>query len=119
MEEKVSLVCIQCPVGCMMEATVCDKEVINVENNRCKRGEIYAKKELVNPTRILTSTVLIEGATIGRLPVKTSEDIPKEKIFECIKAIKSVKVKSPVEIGDIIIKNVANTGVDIIATRNV
>ena len=51
--------------------------------------------------------------------VKTKEDIPKDKIFECVRALKGIQVSAPVHIGDIILKNVADTGVDIVATKNV
>ena len=51
--------------------------------------------------------------------IKTKEDIPKDKIFECVRALKGIQVPAPVHIGDIILKNVADTGVDIVATKNV
>lgn len=117
--KKIDLICIQCPIGCSLKVTLENDIVSKVEGNTCKRGEIYAKKEVVNPTRTVTSTVKIEGGIIERLPVKTKEDIPKDKIFECVKALKNLCVKSPISIGDVVLKNVANTGIDVIATKNV
>ena len=117
--KKIDLICIQCPIGCSLNVTLENDIVSKVEGNTCKRGEIYAKKEVVNPTRTVTSTIKVEGGIIERLPVKTKEDIPKDKIFECVQALKNLCVKSPVSIGDVVLKNVASTGVDVIATKNI
>ena len=73
---------------------------------------------MTNPTRIVTSTVKVEGGKVDMVSVKTKEDIPKGKIFECVKALKGITVKAPVHIGDVILKDVAGTGIDIIATKN-
>ena len=118
MEEK-RLICIGGPMGCPLIVTMDGGEVVSVKGNTCKRGGIYGRKEMTNPTRIVTSTVRISGGSIPALSVKTKEDIPKEKIFECVKALKVVEVTAPVHIGDIILKNVAGTGVDVVATKNV
>ena len=96
-----------------------DGEVQSVEGNTCKRGAIYGKKEVTNPTRIVTTTVRVLGGTENVVSVKTKEDIPKAKIFDCIHELKEVTVAAPVQIGDIILHNVAGTGVDIVATKNV
>lgn len=94
-------------------------EVIKVSGNTCKRGDVYARKEVTNPTRIVTSTVKVANRSMNMVSVKTKEDIPKGKIFACIEALKDVEVEAPVHIGDVIITDVAGTGVDIIATKNV
>jgi CxxC motif-containing protein len=119
MKEVRELVCIGCPIGCQMQVELDDKTVVKVTGNTCKRGEVYAEKECTNPTRIITSSVEVEGGEINVVPVKTQKDIPKDKIFQCIKLLKGVKVKAPIKTGDIIIKNILNTGVDVIASRNV
>ena len=93
--------------------------MICVSGNTCRRGEIYARKEVTNPTRIVTSTVKVVNGTSGTVSVKTKEDIPKEKIFVCVQALRGIEVQAPVHIGDVILENVAGTGVDIVATRNV
>lgn len=116
--EKRELICIGCPIGCPLTVEMDGSEVVSVSGNTCPRGDAYAHKELTNPTRIVTSTVMVEGGTVDMISVKTKEDIPKGKIFECVKALKGIKVKAPVHIGDVIVPNVAGTGVDVIATRN-
>ena len=116
--EKRELICIGCPMGCPLTVQLEDGEILSITGQTCKRGEVYARNEVTNPTRIVTSTVMVEGGKVGRVSVKTKEDIPKEKIFQCVKALKGVTVKAPVHIGDVIVANVADTGVDIVATRN-
>jgi CxxC motif-containing protein len=117
--EKRELVCIGCPLGCALTAEISDNKEVKITGNSCKIGEQYGVKECTNPTRILTSTVEIIGRDDIVLPVKTESDVPKDKIEVCIKALKGIRVNTPINIGDIILKNVANTGVDFIATRTI
>lgn len=118
MEER-NLICIGCPMGCPLVVKIKDGEVQSVEGNTCKRGAIYGKKEVTNPTRIVTTTVRVSGGTENAVSVKTKEDIPKSRIFDCIRELKEVTVSAPIQIGDIILHNVAGTGVDIVATKNI
>jgi len=117
------LTCIGCPLGCALTVTLEETkngiEVTNVTGNTCPKGAIYAKKEITNPTRIVTSTVCVSGGTSAMVNVKTASDIPKSKIFDCVEALKGITVAAPVKIGDIILANVAETGVDVIAARSI
>lgn len=113
------LICIGCPLGCNVTVTMEDNEVTKVEGNTCPRGDAYARKEVTNPTRIVTSLVRVNGGTQAMVSCKTSSDIPKGKIFEITEALTKVTVNAPVAIGDVLVSNVANTCVDIIATKNV
>ena len=117
--EVRNLTCIKCPMGCPLTVEMEGDEVISVTGNTCKRGDTYARKEVSNPTRIVTSTVKVTGGKADMVSVKTREDIPKGKIFDCVKALKGVEVKAPVHIGDVIVPNAAGTGIDIVATKNV
>ena len=116
---KRELICIGCPLGCSVTVTMEGDEILSVEGYTCKRGEIYARKECTNPTRIVTSTVPVDGGRIAQVSVKTASDIPKDKIGACMEALKQVRVQAPVKIGDVILRNAAGTGVDMIATKNV
>ena len=116
--EKRELICIGCPMGCPLVVELEGPDVVSVKGHTCKRGEVYARKEVTNPTRIVTSTVKVEGGKVDMVSVKTRDDIPKGKIFECVRALKGVTVKAPVRIGDVIVANVADTGVDIVATKD-
>mgnify|MGYP004552184889 FL=1 len=116
---KRELICIGCPMGCPIVVEMEDGKVLSVTGNTCTRGESYARKEVTNPTRIVTTTVRVDGGKVPMINVKTEQDIPKDKIFECIAALRGVTMKAPIHIGDIILENVAGTGVNIVAAGNV
>lgn len=117
--KRKELICIGCPMGCPIVVEMEDGKVLSVTGNTCPRGESYARKEVTNPTRIVTTTVRVDGGKVPMINVKTEQDIPKDKIFECIAALRGVTMKAPVHIGDIISENVADTGVNIVAAGNV
>ena len=118
MEEK-SLICINCPLGCRLTATLEKGEVRAVTGNTCPRGEAYARRELSAPTRILTSTVRVTGGTLPVVSVKTADGIPKGRIFDCVEAIRDIELKAPVVMGQVVLADVCGTGVDIVATKNI
>ena len=109
------LICIVCPKGCHLTVD----ENFNVCGNTCKRGEAYGANEVRNPTRVITSTVRIDSPTVPRLPVKTSEPIPKGKIFDVMQEINRIHVTPPVQIGDVLLPHVLGLDSDIVATRSI
>ena len=117
--EKRELTCIRCPLGCAITVTLEGSTIQEITGFTCKRGEDYARKEVLDPTRTVTSVVFIDSESERMLPVKTKEDIPKDKIFEIMEALKSVRVKAPVKIGQVILENAAGTGVPVVATKDV
>ena len=118
MEEK-TLTCINCPLGCQATVTFDGDSIVSVTGNTCKRGDIYARQELTNPVRIVTTSVPVEGsATSKMVSVKTAEPVPKVKIFDVMAALAKTEITAPVHIGDTVLADVAGTGVDIVATRN-
>ena len=117
--ETRELICIGCPMGFPLTVELENDEIKTITWYTCKKGETSARKEVTNPTRIVTSTVRVEGGRADMVSVKTREDIPKDKIFQCVKALKGVTVKAPIRIGDVVVADVAGTGVDIVATKEV
>lgn len=117
MERK--LTCIGCPLGCSVTVEIEGNEIKAVTGNTCPRGEAYARKEVTSPTRIVTTTVRVKGGCLPVVSVKTKEDIPKEKIADCVKELQKVWVEAPVGIGDVVLCDVAGTGIDVVATKNV
>ena len=111
------LICINCPKGCELDVTV-DGDKVTVTGQGCPRGEAYGRAELENPTRMVTGLVRIAGMR-KPLPVKTKTAIPKGKIDAVLFALHQTTVQLPVKIGDVIIPNVADTGVDVVATTNI
>ncbi|MDO4288198.1 MAG: DUF1667 domain-containing protein [Eubacterium sp.] len=115
------LVCINCPMGCRLNVEVDEGKILSVSGNICKRGEEFAYQEVLEPLRILTSLMRIEGRE-KPFSVKTSSPIPKRIIFDCANQIFSQPIKSsalPIHVGDILITNICDSGVDIIATQDV
>ena len=116
MENRI-LTCIVCPRGCQLTVKFNDDgKIEKIDGNACKRGAVYAENECTHPMRTVTSTVKCEGGAI--ISVKTSDTVPKEKIFEVMREINLAKATDGVKIGDVVIKNVCSLGVDIIATSN-
>ena len=108
------LTCICCPLGCQISVEMEGNEILSVTGNTCPRGDAYARKELTSPTRIVTSSVKVEGGKV--VSVKTASDIPKDRIFDIVRELKNVTAVPPVKIGDVIKRDIAGTGVDIVAT---
>lgn len=117
--EVKNLTCIGCPMGCALAVEMEGKEVVRISGNTCKRGDMYARKEVIAPARIVTSTVKVVCGKSDIVSVKTKEEIPKGKIFACIRELKNVQAEAPVHIGDVVAVNIAGTGVDVVATRNI
>lgn len=110
-----NMICIGCPMGCDLTVEVENGRAVSVSGNTCAVGKRYAETEVSAPTRMVTSTAKAENGV--PVPVKTRSPVPKEKIFEVVGAIKAASVKLPVDIGDIVVQNAADTGVDVVATK--
>jgi len=108
-------ICIVCPRGCHLQVD----DNLNVTGNSCPRGEAYGKSEATLPVRTITTTVRIISKTDTVVPVKTSSNFDKSKIFDLIDEIKKIEVKAPIRIGDVIAKNILGLGIDLVATKNV
>lgn len=118
---NINIKCKVCPIACEL---IVSKNKINpskskIEGNKCNRGKEYALKEIMEPSRVLTSRVLLENGPMSRLPVKTNGVIPSHLVDQSMDLIREIKVSAPVIKGDIIIKDLLNTGVDLIAARKV
>ncbi|HIT62189.1 MAG TPA: DUF1667 domain-containing protein [Candidatus Caccovivens faecavium] len=111
--EKRELTCIMCPLGCQLTVTI-DGDNITVTGNNCKRGEVFGKEEVTCPMRIVTSSVKTEK---GVRACKTSKPVPKSMIFDVMKEIEKLRLKNA-KFGEVVIKNVLNTGADIVITAN-
>ena len=119
MKNKKEITCIVCPIGCKILIKSDGKSFELISGNKCKKGVEYARSEALDPRRMLTSSVLVIKGEWPLVSVKSSKPVPKKKIFEVLKEIKQKELKAPIKIGQKIIKNVANTGIDIIATKQI
>lgn len=117
--EKRELTCIGCPMGCSITVEMEGTDIKSVTGNSCKIGDRYARTEVLNPVRTLTTTAVVEGGDLPRVSVRTAGNVPKSMLSECMKEINALRLQAPVSIGDIVLRDVAGTGVDVKATRNI
>ena len=111
--------CIGCPLGCRLELDEDDAgSIVEVRGSSCRKGERYAVQEHTDPRRGVTTTVAVDGGRWPRLPVKTTGDIPKALVAEACAALGAVRVTAPIEIGDVVARDLLGTGVDVVATRD-
>ncbi|MDK2800413.1 MAG: hypothetical protein PWP27_1675 [Clostridiales bacterium] len=113
-EKKIT--CIVCPIGCEIFVKGKGEQIQEMDGYQCNRGMDYAKTEFIAPMRIFTSTVKIKYGCNPIIPVRSNQLIPKNKILECMKVIKSVEVKAPIQEGEIVVANILDTGANIITT---
>ena len=110
------MTCISCPIGCHLSVDD-NNSALTISGNRCSRGEIYAREEILAPKRIVTATMPFRGGDITRLPVRTDAPLDKELITDLLKELYHTEAHPPVETGQIIIENFRGTGVNVAATR--
>lgn len=115
---KKDLVCIVCPNGCEMSIETQGDE-IKITGAQCKRGNEYVMREMTNPMRTIATSVLVENGEVPLVSVRVTKEIPKAQIFDVMDAIKAVRLKAPVSIGQTVISKVCGCNSDVIVTKNV
>jgi len=118
MKKKHFFTCIVCPAGCQIELVEEEGRIVEVIGGECRLGEEYARKEVTNPERVLTTTVRVESGVLPMLPVRTEKPISKKLIKSCMKKLAEIIVRSPIKCGDVVYANILDTGVNIIASRD-
>ena len=114
-----TLTCIGCPMGCTIEVELDEAgNFVSSKGWSCLIGKRYAQEEVTAPVRTVTALVGVKGR-IEPLSVKTKNPIPKEKIFDCLEELKSVRVNTPVHIGDVVLENSCGSGVPVVATKDI
>ena len=112
------IICIMCPLGCRMEVQLEGKEIVSASGNQCKKGEKHASQEVLFPGRILATTVRTTDPKAPLLPVRSDNLIPKEKLIECMRLIAKQVISGPVQMGEVILKNILGMDVNIVASRS-
>ncbi len=116
-EEEKTVRCIVCPTGCEIHVKNVKGELI-IDGHTCNRGEEYAKDEFIAPKRILTSTMRVNNGLLPLIPVRTNQPVLKEQLNNILKEIAKKIVNAPIKMGDVLIENVLDLGVNIIASRD-
>ena len=118
-KNKKKFICIRCPRGCEIITTVDGYNIVKVEGNFCKMGIDYVEDEIKDPRRIITTTVKVKNGKFPLVPIWTKDPIPKDKIFILMKELRKLELKAPVEIDKVVLKNVFNTGIDVVTSGKV
>ena len=127
--ETSFVTCVICPKGCGIKVDweLCDdgsKKVFGVFGNSCTRGLKYATAEVVHPERVLTSTVRLvndgdDGHSCELVPIRSASPIPKESLMAAMEEISKKTIRnSSVKMGDVVIEDIAGTGVAMVACRD-
>lgn len=111
--------CICCPLGCAINLTESEDKDLKVSGNSCQRGQAYAIGEYTNPQRIITATIATTSREHRRLPVKTAAPIPKSMVPDLLETLRGLLIDLPVKMGEVVLPNFQQSGVDIVATRTI
>jgi len=117
--EKRHFVCVVCPIGCEIDVVHDGSKIISMEGNKCEKSEEFVTQELIEPMRILTTTVRIEGSKWPVIPVRTDKSVPKRLFARIMRQLRPIKLQAPVSISDVVVRDALHTGANIIATRTV
>jgi len=115
--EKKHFVCVICPIGCEIDVIHDGSKIISMKGNKCDKSEKFVTQEMIEPMRILTTTVRIEGSRWPVIPVRTDKSVPKRLFPRIMRQLRRIRLKAPVDILDVVARDVLHTGADIIATR--
>lgn len=116
--KQKEITCIICPNGCHVTVTQKPDGTLDIEGATCKRGVEYATDEFLSPTRMLITTMRIEDGELPVIPVRSAKPIPKGKIFDAMDKVNETQCKAPVKMGDVVIPNLLDTGIDVVVSRD-
>jgi len=116
--EDIKLICVSCPKGCTLTVTTDGDTIVEVRDASCKRGEAYAHQEITDPRRMVATTVKVNHGTHPLVPVYTAAPVPKPLIFDILAEIRKTELQAPVKTEQIVIENVLDTGINVIASRD-
>jgi CxxC motif-containing protein len=117
--EKKHFVCVVCPIGCEIDVVHDGSKIISMEGNKCEKSEEFVSQELIEPMRILTTTVRIEGSRWAVIPVRTDKSVPKRLFPRIMKQVRGIKLQAPVNMLDVVVSDILHTGANVIATRTI
>lgn len=112
-------ICILCPNGCEMQVECEGGQFLSCSGNLCRNGEKYARQEVVDPRRTISSSVLVDGGELPLVSVRLTAPIPRDRIFDVMALIRTLRLPAPVEAGCVVAENVLDLGSDLIATKTV
>jgi CxxC motif-containing protein len=118
-KEIKKLICIRCPRGCEIQTVFDGYEITEITGNFCKMGIDYVKDEISDPKRTVTTTVKIINGEMPLLPVWTESPIPKENVDKLLKQLLNIEIEAPVKKNDIVLKNIFDSGINVVASCSI
>jgi len=115
--EKKHFVCVVCPIGCEIDVVHDGSRIVSMDGSKCEKSQEFISQELIEPMRILTTTVRIQGSRWVVIPVRTDKAVPKRLFPRIMKQLKRIKLQAPVSMLDVVVRDVLDTGANIVATR--
>ena len=115
--EKKRFTCVTCPVGCEVDVELQNGSIVSIKGNKCDKVKEFVLQELKEPMRVLTTTVRIEGAKWAMLPVRTDKPIPKRLFLQAMGELAGIDLKAPVHMSEVIVRDIAGSSANIVATR--
>lgn len=116
---KKIVICTLCPNGCEISAEYEANKNVKITGNRCDKGNQYALSECFNPQRTFTSNVAVKGSYRKNIPVRSNKPIPKDRMLSCAEMLRKIHYEAPVSAGTVVVKNIYDSGADIVTTINV
>ena len=117
--EKKHFVCVVCPIGCEIDVVHEGGKIVSMEGNKCEKSVEFVSQELIEPMRILTTTVRIQESRWAVIPVRTDKAVPKRLFPRIMRQLRRIELRAPVSMLDVVVGDVLHTGANIIATRTV
>lgn len=118
MTQITHYLCIGCPLGCRLEVEEDeDGSIVEVRGHSCRKGKTFAQREHHDPRRMVTTTVAVDGGRWARLPVHTTDEVPKHLVGDVVRHLRSTRLRAPIERGQLIERDVLGTGADVVASR--
>jgi len=115
--EKKHFVCVVCPIGCEIDVVHEGSRIISMQGNKCEKSEEFVTQELIEPMRILTTTVRIQGSRWAVVPVRTDRAVPKRLFPRIMRQLRHIELEAPVNMLDVVVGDILHTGANIVATR--
>ena len=116
---KRKFVCIVCPNSCHVDVDYEEQDVNEIHGVECQKGREFILNEIRHPLRMLTGSVKVLNGKFPLVSVKTATPIPKGCLKKVGKLTRQFQVEAPVEIGQVIAKNLLGRNIELVATRNV
>lgn len=111
--------CPRCEKACSLQIDFQGNELLAVNGHRCPVGIEFAESLFGPPHKIVSVSVSVKGGVYPSVMARTARKIPPDKSMEVIREANRLVVEAPIRTGQVLARNVAGTGSELIAVRDV